>query len=719
MEAQLQKDLSQIIDNKNEVKENLKKLINLLSENKEIAAIGNIYYKLALNYLIIGNFVRAKYYSSKYVNFSKEYSNLFCLGKASFIIGKIYLEENNYYLCLTNLKKAEEQFSLKKNFYHLSKTQKTIGLAYEILENHDKDALYYYEESLKNAKKARNCETLSEAYNGLASIYIKLNKYSEATSYLHQSILIEKEENNNKNLGYTYYEYGKLYSNLGNFNLSEKFYKASIDILEKHSDIHRKHLSILRLCELYIKYNFYDIAKELIYNSYNYYNDAANSRLKIKMYYTLSVIYNQENDYLNYVKYKELYLLEKEAQINNETKKILDNNKILLKLKRKENISKLKDLQLKNEKIKLDNDKIDVQNKQNFLSLVNHELRTPLNAIISIANIVKTEKAITPDLIEMLDFSAYNLKAIVDNFLLMTKLTNDEKLNLNLSKLNLSESIILMTQQLEIEFRKKDVAFIIENNVNKDLYFEFDIVKLSQILSNLLKNALKFTNKGSVTLTVDHDFSNDTIHFVIKDTGIGILKKDLKNLFVRFKQVNNNVNNDGVGLGLFIVQNLVNAHGGTISVDSKINHGTEIKFSIIAKKTKNINHDLINTEMINITQGKKILLVDDNKVNLLITKKMLSKYNLDVIAVNSGSAAIKIYKNTNINMVLTDIQMPEMNGFQLTETLKSINGNIPVVAFTANHENENLKNYSLFFDKLSKPIDICHLEKIMKKLFKA
>jgi len=237
-----------------------------------------------------------------------------------------------------------------------------------------------------------------------------------------------------------------------------------------------------------------------------------------------------------------------------------------------------------------------------------------------------------------------------------------------------------------------DVELIIDETIPE--YLTGDQIRLSQVLNNLLSNAVKFTAIGKVTINLDKEALNNEsviVKFTVADTGIGIAAENLAMIFDPFMQESQaSISGyEGTGLGLAITKRLVELHQSAISVISEPGKGTSFTFPIafnIAKKEKRKENQPVpatETKTAPDLTGMRILIVDDNKMNLMIASKFLKKWQVDVEEAISGSLAIEMVKNNNFDLIIMDLQMPVMDGFETTRIIKGTNPHIPVIALTA------------------------------------
>lgn len=356
-----------------------------------------------------------------------------------------------------------------------------------------------------------------------------------------------------------------------------------------------------------------------------------------------------------------------------------------------------------------------VKAKQQFLSNMSHEIRTPMNAIIGFTKVLlKTElTAKQKEYLIAIKLSGDSLIVLINDILDLAKV-DAGKMTFEQTPFKMASSISAMLHLFETKIQEKNLELVKEYDSNIPEVLVGDPVRLHQIILNLISNAVKFTTKGKITMSVrlmEESDESVCIRFSVADTGIGINADKLGNIFENFQQASSGTSRiyGGTGLGLAIVKQLVEAQGGSTEVRSKIGEGSAFSFTLNFLKTKDeaalvIEMAELNTEIKNI----KVLVVEDMALNQLLMKTLLDDFGFERDIVGNGKIAIEKLKIKNYDIILMDLQMPEMNGFEATEYIRNtLKSSIPIIALTADVTTVDLAKCTAvgMNDYIPKPVD--------------
>ena len=352
------------------------------------------------------------------------------------------------------------------------------------------------------------------------------------------------------------------------------------------------------------------------------------------------------------------------------------------------------------------------QVKQEFLATMSHELRTPLNAVVTITSLLDENPNHKDRLsfLKLLKHSSHNLLSIVNDILDFSKLeANKMKLELRSLDIRTVLNRVIETYSHMAEEKGLKLGLEVDENVGK--VYKLDEVKLGQILGNLISNSIKYTDSGEITVRVERYKSEglfDELYFEVIDTGQGISAEDIQSIFESFNQIKSVLtrNTGGTGLGLAIVKRLLSLHGSDIGVESEINKGSKFYFSLRYKGTANIHQP--QNQKFQVTDNKKILLVEDNAVNAMVAQKLLQNWGLSIEIAANGQLAVDACEGKTFDFILMDLHMPVMDGFSAAKTIRessTLNKFVPIFALTADVMGENNQEYNKYFDGfITKPI---------------
>jgi PAS domain S-box-containing protein len=362
-----------------------------------------------------------------------------------------------------------------------------------------------------------------------------------------------------------------------------------------------------------------------------------------------------------------------------------------------------------------------VKAKQQFLSNMSHEIRTPMNAIIGFTKVLlKTDTSPKQkEYLQAIKMSGDALIVLINDILDLAKVDSG-KMTFEQTPFKMALSLSAMLHLFEPKIREKNLDLVKEYDTKIPEVVLGDPVRLHQIILNLVSNAVKFTNKGKITVSVtllNEDDKYATIEFAVKDTGIGISQNKLEKIFDNFQQASSGTSRlyGGTGLGLAIVKQLVEAQEGTIDVKSKIDEGSTFGFILRFQKTKaEVESEAELMELDTEIKNIKVLVVEDIALNQLLMKTLLDEFGFGCDIAANGKIAVEKLQASTFDIVLMDLQMPEMNGFEATDYIRNtMQSNIPIIALTADVTTVDLAKCKAvgMNDYIAKPVD----EKLLYK----
>lgn len=342
--------------------------------------------------------------------------------------------------------------------------------------------------------------------------------------------------------------------------------------------------------------------------------------------------------------------------------------------------------------------------KAEFLSTITHELRTPMYAVTGLTHLLLEEnpKPEQKEHLRSLQFSGEYLLNLINNILDLNKLEAN-KVEIEKTTFNLKRRLndVLIALNKSAVDRKNNLRLEYDDEIPDKL--EGDSVKLSQILINLIGNSLKFTQNGDVIVRVKKigDKNNKiTLHFEIEDNGVGISKKKQKSIFESFSQASLQINRKfgGTGLGLSIVKSLLELMGSRIQLESQLGKGSKFWFDLVLDisaqgATEEDNAKQLNESEYSSLENRHILVVEDNKINQMITRKILEKRNIICQVADNGMDAIKMVETNDFDVVLMDIHMPGISGIEATQEIRKFKPDLPIIALTAVTIEENIDEF--------------------------
>ncbi|MFH6958459.1 ATP-binding protein [Flavobacterium aquidurense] len=681
-----------------------------------------IYYnKLVKSNLNNKKYDQAVFYTKKSIHFCEANHESESLANQTFKLGKIYYNQKKYEEALKSFHKSISLFSTLK-----PTCTKVLALHYigttNTAKGDYKTAEIYYKKAddlLKELKIVDQAQVL----NYQKAIALKTNKDLPLAA---KTFLEITKKPDNPSLSKTktnsYYQLGLIETQLKRNDSAIIYFDNALDYSNKNNDLKQKSKIILAISKYYKQNKNFDLAYSYLDEHYQ----IENYILKLK---------NAKLDFNEFQKFK------KNQSLNNTIKRESE-EKIQLKTYRysklvsilaialisilsllslalyKNNIIRNQNnlfLREKNKELILAKNKAEKASKarSEFLSTVSHELRTPLNAINGITHLLLEDNPKKTQLkyLESLKFSGNYLTTFINEILEINKI-DSTKVEIENITFNLKELLFNIQSSL------KELATANKNYFNLEIDKAIpdnligDPTKISQIILNLINNALKFTQNGNVNVIAKLyaiTEENATVYFEIVDTGIGIPEDKLQTVFESFSQGSIEVNRKygGTGLGLTIVKKLIELLGGEIKLKSEVGKGSTFTFKLDFKINKEPLEAVEEKKPYNDNQlkHKSILLIEDNKINQMITRKMLENKAISCEIIDNGEDAVELLKIKRFDMILMDVHLPGINGTTATKLIREFDKTTPIIALTAISLDENrdmLLSYGMN-DVITKP----------------
>ncbi|MEZ5054931.1 MAG: ATP-binding protein [Chitinophagales bacterium] len=562
------------------------------------------------------------------------------------------------------------------------------------------------ETALKLAHQLKDTYTLVTIYNNYAYQIMK-KKPEQSELLLNEGMqIMEKEKNNSDQYSYIlahyYLNFALLYETQKKLLLAIDYAKQAIFLLEKHHAIDSALEAEIILASAFFKHKKYEKTIELLHKIEQVATTSGNNPILIKCYQLFYETYDKKSDYENAFLCMKKYVAAKEISFSQESEKTIRNLQITQEVKtfklEKENAEKIAHI------------------KHEFLANMSHEIRTPINSIIGICYLLQqdvlTEKQ--NNYIQRLEKNGENLLGIINDVLDISKIETG-KMVLNEEPKNIADIIENVCAILSSNAQKKGIDLQTDFEDIKTIFAYIDSVRFSQIFTNLISNAIKFTDSGWVRIhatIIDKTEDVVNVEFQITDTGIGIPAEKLDTLFERYVQADAKIYTSfgGTGLGLSITKDLVELMSGTIRADSTEGEGATFIINLKLKTVASTAVDSEETLNLDILQGKTILIADDLEENRSILAEIFLSTQKDVqlLFAKDGKEAVSTLEHTMPDLILMDLDMPELNGFDATIQIRKTypNPDLKIVIVTASlltMSKEELKEIG-FDSILNKPV---------------
>ena len=719
----------------------LMQLISIAQQNKVSSDSLELYLNKAYDYNTEADFVKSVQLGRKLLEKAYQQNDSTFIAEAYYLLGFNDETVQDYDGAKEKYLKALEIAEHLKNSDLIIDIYNELGNLYSQNDKKFEESEKYYLKALELSKKLQRPTIYF--YINLSWNYLERNLISKASNYipylrdyLEQEILDLSEDNNIINKANIYFVLGWYEGEIGNTKLGLNYLDKAIEITTKNklyeeaSEAYKQKAQLLKAngeeeqaydsLEKHVEYYTKLLNKKTLeklqseqvkYEVNEYERALANSQKEEELAKSAAASKNKLNILfivLCCILIISMVIIYKAYQNKKQLNKNLnESNEELIKAKKEAEIA--------------------AEVKASFISNISHELRTPLHGVVGITSLLLAEKNISEsnkELLRSLKFSGDYLLGLISNVLLMSKIDNKkikvkpEATNLNRLLENIKSSVKFSADQNQVM-----VDFAIDKNVPSKVILDGKMV--SEILINLVENATKFAKGGHVNVMIkkvvsEEHIENLMLRFVVEDDGIGIPENKKELIFQKFSQVvvSKNGMDGGSGIGLSIVKSLLLQLGSNIHIESEEGKGSTFYFDLQAKIPSKKDGIVIQSDqMIDIYSDKKILLVEDNAINKMVIEKFLYPYNFKVDTVTDGKEGFKVIQEKKYDLVLLDINIPSMNGYELARRSRELGIKTPIIAVTASELSEIKDDvYAAGMDDiLIKPFQ---KEKLIKKISK-
>lgn len=587
-----------------------------------------------------------------------------------------------------------------------------LGINYE--EQHDyKKALQYFTKVLEFDLTQGDSINIGDSYNNIGIVYVGMNELTKAEQYLLKSLTFKESQDDLEGIANTSNNLAEVYIKQGKSNLayqwlskSEKIaqtqklkgilkenYRIAVDYYKLVGDYrsalnsHELFVAMqdsLKLDELNVRieqiqrqYETEKSAREIAQKDKELNDNAYNQRILIiliSFFFVVAVIM-----LFNTIKSRKL-----NKQLRKQKQLISEKN------------SKLQEQIIETNRAKEFAEEA-AQAKSQFLSTMSHEIRTPLNAVIGLANLLaeKNPREDQKENITVLRSSSINLLAILNDVLDLSKIEAG-KMEMESVEFSIKDTIQTVSDLYVHTANQKSLKFLVDVDVRIPAMLKGDSLHLNQILSNLVSNAIKFTHSGYVKITakvLNNGTDMCSVQFRVDDTGIGIPAEKIDSIFDVFTQADTNTTRKygGTGLGLAICKKLLHLQNSKLVVKSELGVGSAFMFDLVFKKTTQNNKEENRKEMeqvITNLQGINLLVADDNQINVFVIKQFLNNWGIKISVAENGEEALNLALTNNFDIILMDLHMPVMDGFEAAKEILKNKPNTKIIAITATTEDE-------------------------------
>ncbi|MCK5823259.1 MAG: tetratricopeptide repeat protein [Bacteroidales bacterium] len=678
--------------------------------------IVNISNNIGVTYRRLAEDNKALMYHFKALKLAEELNDIKNLATANNSIGIIYAYQGSYDDAALYFNKAMKIEQKRNNMIGVAINLNSIAWVYESKKDYD-NAIEYYKKSLEVNKQMNNKKGMAICNNDIGKVYRKIGEYKKSIDFYKKTLKINEQSGDKRYIATSRIYLGEVYADLGNYKTSLKQLQIGLKFAQQ---VNSKRLIMSGLEHLSSTYEKLGKTQKALdsYRESIIYKDIIFNDEKAMQIVKMQTIYETEQKEIeierqkNELSQKEEIIKQKNVQRNIS---ILGVIMLLITLvvifrsfRQKQKVNKI--LRKQKEEIASQAEKLNETNKELiktnklkelFFARISHEIRTPVNVIVGFTNLLQKmdlqKKA--NSYVENIKISCSTLLVTINDLLDFSKI-DAGKLKIESIEFNLLELLSNFKKNLSVSTEQKNIKFTVNDNRFIPKCLIGDPFRLNQILTNIVSNSIKYTSQnGEITLltkVLNQNKNNAEIQFAISDTGIGIPADRLKNIFKDYVQAEDETSRKygGTGLGLAIVKNLIDLQNGNVELKSEQGKGTDFIFSINYKKPnyketvkkQKSNSAEENTNIKNL----RILLADDNPINRILTIDTIKNFNksIKIDEAENGKIAIEMLRKNDYNLLLLDIIMPVIDGFEATQIIRNEfpeqKNKIPILGMTAN-----------------------------------
>jgi signal transduction histidine kinase/CheY-like chemotaxis protein len=727
-------------DNNFEAKKNYVQALKFYQNIGDRYGISNILWNLGLAHYNMGQYVAAMENYSKSLTITRELNDTSGISGLLTNIGLIYKTQEDYPKALEYYEQGARILEEAGSLNHVA-LNNIIEIYIE--QGDHKKAFNYLNERLKQIESGKTGDYYDSTFatvsilKFLGDIYALKGDNTQAMDYYMRCLELKKKDSLNSSVAFYQRKIGLLYVSMKKGELAVEWCSRA---LKGHKDTES------------IRDQREDC--ECLFKSYKLLGDNTRALAYYELFHLLndSLKLEETAKSLQQMEFARQLLADSLTQVENELQIEMAHQVELGKKERAKNIfiisgliiliiagglwSRMLFIRKSNARLKKEKDRAErsEQFKQQFLANMSHEIRTPMNAIMGMTDILMRRKPKTDQMkyLEGIKDSSDSLLVIINDILDLSKI---EVGKIDLEHIPFSISEVVQNVQTIMQFKAEEKGLELKSDIPKNIPQVIgDPTRLRQVIINLVGNAIKFTEKGIVTVSLKIETQkNDTevnVHFTISDTGIGIDKDQLEQVFNSFEQAYSDTTRKygGTGLGLSISKKLIDLHKGKIWAESKKGQGSQFHFTIPyqvchEQKNEEVVSTASNIESIsNQLKGIRVLLVEDNAFNAVVAQEELEDAITDtnVVVAENGAIAVEQISHNNFDIVLMDVQMPVMNGYEATKAIRDLDSEkskIPIIAMTANvlKEEVELCHKTGMNDFIGKPFET---EELIQKIHK-